>query len=319
MEESLMELRRFVNHILRLVQYGLLGNNSRALSDQALDQLVQDTVTQHPYVGHCFVWGVICSQGYQVTRARVREVFRRSDPIGIALRWGSTAISRQPHTVPGPNSLWHIDGNHKLICWRMVCHGGIDGFSRMIVFLKCSNNNRFNTVYELFLKGVDRFGLPSKVRSDYGGENYLVAMHMIRFRGQGRGSTFTGSTTHNQRIERINYSLKCFQDGWNHHGIRTARHPSPQQMFVEGFLRLRSSGLIAMDFFDRVDGNYGISDDDPLPEEHGSVTVSENCFYISANEIQSLQNEVNALKESNDYGVDLYFLTLEYLQTFDHT
>ena len=92
----------------RRVQYGLVGNDSRALSDQALHQLVQDTITQHPYVGQSFVWGVIRSQGYQVTRARVRQVLRRSDPIGTALRWGSTAISRQPYTVPGPNSLWHI-------------------------------------------------------------------------------------------------------------------------------------------------------------------------------------------------------------------
>ena len=24
----------------------------------------------------------------------------------------------------GPNSLWHIDGNHKLIKWHLVIHGG---------------------------------------------------------------------------------------------------------------------------------------------------------------------------------------------------
>ena len=27
----------------------------------------------------------------------------------------------------------HLDGNHKLISWRIVIHGGIDGFSRAVV------------------------------------------------------------------------------------------------------------------------------------------------------------------------------------------
>ncbi len=42
----------------------------------------------------------------------------------------------------------HINGHHKLINWRFVIHGGIDGFSRSIVYLKCSPNNYAATKIE---------------------------------------------------------------------------------------------------------------------------------------------------------------------------
>uniref|UniRef100_A0A1X7TBW1 Uncharacterized protein n=1 Tax=Amphimedon queenslandica TaxID=400682 RepID=A0A1X7TBW1_AMPQE len=69
------------------------------------------------------------------------------------------------------------------------------------------------------------------------------------------------------------------------HGIRIARQRSPQQMFLQGFLRLRLFGLVAMGFSDAVDGNYEISIDDLLPEESGSVTVTESHYSISADEM----------------------------------
>ena len=35
-------------------------------------------------------------------------------------------------------------------------------------------------------------------------------------------------------VARLNHALKVFQDGWNHHGVRTQSHFSPQQLFVQG-------------------------------------------------------------------------------------
>lgn len=83
--------------------------------------------------------------------------------------------------------LFSIDGHHKSIHWRIVTHGAIDGYSRMVVYLQCCGNNQANSVYMLFLKAVEEFGLPSRVRSDLGGENYMVARHILRHRGTGRG------------------------------------------------------------------------------------------------------------------------------------
>ncbi len=73
----------------------------------------------------------------------------------------------------------------------------------MVVYIKCSPNNEAATVYDLFLQAVRRFSLPSRVRSDQGGENRLVALHMIRQWGPDRRSMIVGSSVHNQRIERL--------------------------------------------------------------------------------------------------------------------
>lgn len=107
------------------------------------------------------------------------------------------------YSVPFPNSLWHIDGHHKLVRWRFVIHGAIDGFSRTIVFLKCSDNNRASTVLSLFQESVSCFGLPERVRTDHGGENVGIWRCMLATHSNDYLCVISGSSVHNERVERL--------------------------------------------------------------------------------------------------------------------
>ena len=73
------------------------------------------------------------------------------------------------------------------------------------MFLKVSTNNNASTVLSAFVTAVDEFGLPSRIRIDREGENYLVSQFMQEHpeRGLDRHSVIAGRSVHNERIEKL--------------------------------------------------------------------------------------------------------------------
>ena len=86
-------------------------------------------------------------------------------------------MNRRVYVTNGPNDLWHADGYDKLKPFGFPIHGCIDGYSRKILWLKVihSNNNPV-VISRIFLDALkEHLGCPSRLRTDCGTENVLIA------------------------------------------------------------------------------------------------------------------------------------------------
>ena len=196
----------------RIEQFGIAYLKFSQISDLELVTVVKDIIKRYPNSGIRIVKGHLLSMGIKVTWEKVRDTMFEVDPEGLLNRsMNRPVIVRRRYSVPGSLALWYIDGNHKLIRWGFVVHGGIDGFSRKVMFLHCSTNNKAATVFSLFLKATQEHGLPSRVRADQGTKNVDVARFMFNhpLRGPGRKSFIAGKSCHNQRIERLWRDVFC--------------------------------------------------------------------------------------------------------------
>ena len=171
------------------------------ISDQRLDELVIRYKQTHPFDGERMLIGYLRSQDIHLPRRRIRECIHRVDAGGVRSR-SVKLIQRRTYYAKGANYVWHMDGNHKLVRWKFVIHGAVDGYSRLVTFLKCSTNNRASTVLDSFIAATQNFGLPKKLRTDLGGENVEAWDYMVSHHGD-ESCIITGSSVHNERIERM--------------------------------------------------------------------------------------------------------------------
>jgi len=94
--------------MFRQNEFGMTDSDGRSISDDELLVVLRHLRSDTPSMGQTVVWGRLRSMGFRCTRERVRRAMRENDPLHTALRWRGQLVQRQPYSVPGPNSLWHI-------------------------------------------------------------------------------------------------------------------------------------------------------------------------------------------------------------------
>ncbi|XP_041823364.1 uncharacterized protein LOC121629368 isoform X2 [Melanotaenia boesemani] len=226
----------------RMVEEGLRKSDRySSVGDAELDAIVLDIQHCHPNAGWRMMLGHLRSRRIHIQRSRLVESMRRVNPEGVMMRRLSIQTARRrQYSVPAPNYLWHIDGNHKLIRWRFVVHGGIDGFSRLIVYLNAATNNKATTVFDGFLSAVRQYGIPSRVRIErlwrdvY--ENVLDLFYTMFTQLEIQGLLNPGEeidlfALHRCFLHHIQHHLQAFKEAWNQHGLRTENNCSPLQLW----------------------------------------------------------------------------------------
>lgn len=86
--------------------------------------------------------------------------------------------------------------------WGIVTHRGIDGHSRVITYLRANLDNTALTLLASFVGATFQYGLPSRVRSDSGGENTQVALLMNLIYGDEQRSHITGRSVQIETLWR---------------------------------------------------------------------------------------------------------------------
>ena len=113
---------------------------------------------------------------------------------------------------------------------------------------------------------------------------------------------------------RINRSLRQFKEAWNSHGLHTERGQTPNQLFTAGLLRLRYSGLTAVDVFESVSEEYGqFEEGGSNVDDNEGVSVPQLSFSATPIQLSQIQETVNPLSDDDEYGLSLYRRVLEML------
>ena len=98
---------------LHMKRHGILQEYSK-LSGADLDILTKRFKTMKPESGLRYLIGFLRRHGLRIQNRRVRASMKRVDQLGKTLR-SQRSIRRRTYHVKRPNSLWHLDGHHKLI------------------------------------------------------------------------------------------------------------------------------------------------------------------------------------------------------------
>ena len=112
-------------------------------------------------------------------------------------------------------------------------------------------------------------------------------------------------------LPRINASLTEFRSQWNNHGIRTANHQTP--------LELWQTNIHSLPGISNVE-SYGIDHEGPLPDitTNNNITVPET-LQLTEEQYQELQQRVNPIEDDRNNGIERFLTTVDLVKHFSET
>lgn len=195
---------------------------------------------------------------------------------------------------------------------------------------------------EYFCSAVEHYGLPSRIRCDFGVENVDIARYMILHRGVGRSTIITGSSMHNQRIERLwrdvyRVVIRQFKNLFNSLEQYRLLDPLNESLYALHYIYLPRINRALTEFQQQynyhpmhTEGNltprqifevsprsaevhsidrwaYGVEEEGPVPDigPDNSVVVSPVDVRLSPAQVTSVM-QIDPLHNDNNFGIDLY-------------
>jgi len=93
-----------------LPDVGASSSAEMPMSDDDLDKIIQSIRVHFRRAGITILHGILRSLGHRISRERIRIALIRIDPVHRIFQ--RITIRRRKYSVPGPNALWHHDGQH---------------------------------------------------------------------------------------------------------------------------------------------------------------------------------------------------------------
>ncbi|KAJ7092053.1 hypothetical protein B0H15DRAFT_777894 [Mycena belliarum] len=168
------------------------------ITDDELDGLLLRLRQHYRRAGITMFDGMLRRLGHHVPRARIRESLLRIDPVQRVFQ--RITIRRRVYSVPGPNSLWHHDGQHGESVhnvrierlWGDVTAQVGASWADMFTMLEMHHGLNINNVHHIWLL------------------HYLF-------------------------LHQINEQLRFFMEAWNQHRIQIRRGTGPNRSPADMF------------------------------------------------------------------------------------
>ncbi|KAF6724161.1 hypothetical protein FQA47_023927 [Oryzias melastigma] len=255
--------------------------------------------------------GRLRALGHRITWNRIWASMKRVYAVGVVTRATHVGcVVRKSYSVQAPLSLVHVDTNHKLIRYVFVIFGGIDGFSRKIVYLGASTDNKASTAFRFFFGFVEKNGLPSRIERLWRDlwmevtSTYYHVLHSLEEEGSLDPTNYLHLfAAHYVFLPRLQSELCTFIDGWNNHPLRKEQNLTPNQLWEMG----RTQNPVSTT-------DHQQHDFDPIPaidedgEELQGIVVPPLTCPLTQQSLANLRATICPTAASDDHGQGLYIL-----------